>query len=65
MLVLSRHVDESIVVGDDVVITVISIRGDQVRLGIAAPVEVRVDRSEVRDRIMRNEGRRGGKDGAA
>lgn len=50
MLVLSRHRDERILIGDDVVVTVIDIRGDKVRLGITAPQEVRVDREEVRGR---------------
>lgn len=37
MLVLSRHINESIMIGDDIVITVVDIRGDRVRLGINAP----------------------------
>jgi carbon storage regulator len=49
VLVLSRHRDESIIIGDDVIITILDIRGDKVRLGISAPREVRVDRVEVRD----------------
>lgn len=48
MLVLSRHVNESIQIGDEVTVTVIEIRGDKVRLGIVAPTEVAVDRTEVR-----------------
>lgn len=52
MLILSRHVNERIVIGDDIVVTVVEIRGDRVRLGIDAPQEVRVDREEIRDRIM-------------
>jgi carbon storage regulator len=55
MLVLSRHRDESIVIGDDVVITVVDIRGDKVRLGIQAPQEVPVHRQEVYEAIKRNE----------
>jgi carbon storage regulator len=39
MLVLSRQRDESIIIGDDIVITVVDIRGDKVRLGIQAPTE--------------------------
>lgn len=50
MLVLKRRRDESIIIGEDIVVTVIDIRGDVVRLGIAAPLDVEVDRSEVRDR---------------
>lgn len=51
MLVLSRLRDEVIVIGDDIRITVVDVRGDKVRLGIDAPREVRVDRLEVRERI--------------
>ena len=51
MLVLSRKVDEVIVVGDDVAITVIEIKGDRVRLGIEAPRQVAVNRLEVAKRI--------------
>ena len=54
MLVLSRKRDEQIVIGDDIVITVVEIRGDKVRLGIAAPPHIPVHRSEVRDAIAAN-----------
>lgn len=53
MLVLSRQRDESICIGDDVVITIIDIRGDKVRLGIEAPRETGVHRREVLERIQR------------
>lgn len=53
MLVLSRHRDESIMIGDDVVITVVDIRGDKVRLGIAAPQDIPVHRREVYEAIQR------------
>jgi carbon storage regulator len=53
MLVLSRHRDESIIIGDDIVITVVDIRGDKVRLGINAPVEIPVHRQEVYEAIQR------------
>lgn len=53
MLVLSRHRDESIMIGDDVVITIVDIRGDKVRLGIKAPQEIPVHREEVFDAIKR------------
>jgi carbon storage regulator len=53
MLVLSRHRDESIIVGDDIIITVVDIRGDKVRLGIAAPIEISVHRQEVYEAIQR------------
>jgi carbon storage regulator len=51
MLVLSRNTGEVLCVGDDVKITVLSVKGSQVRFGINAPTEVRVDRAEVRRRI--------------
>ena len=47
MLALSRKKDESIMIGDDVEITVIDVRGDKVRLGIVAPRQVTVHRKEV------------------
>lgn len=53
MLVLSRHRDESIMIGDDVVITVVDIRGDKVRLGIDAPQDIPVHREEVYAAIQR------------
>lgn len=57
MLVLSRHRDESIVINggtaDEIVITVVDIRGDKVRLGIDAPIEIPVHRLEVQQAIER------------
>lgn len=53
MLVLSRQRDESIMIGDNVQITVVDIRGDKVRLGIVAPGEIPVHRKEVYDAIQR------------
>ena len=47
MLVLTRHANQSIMIGEDVVITVLEVRGDQVRLGIRAPRCVDVHREEV------------------
>ena len=55
MLVLSRKKNESIVINDSVVVTVIEIRGDKVRLGIEAPKEVPVHRREVYDKIKEAE----------
>lgn len=55
MLVLSRQRDETIMIGDDVEITVVSIRGDKVRLGITAPLNVQVHRKEVYDAIKHEE----------
>jgi carbon storage regulator len=53
MLVLSRQRDESIMIGDKVVITIVDIRGDKVRLGIEAPTEIPVHRREVFEAIQR------------
>lgn len=53
MLVLSRQRDESIVIGDNIVVTIVDIRGDKVRLGIEAPTEVPVHRREVFEAIQR------------
>lgn len=53
MLVLSRHSGESVVIGQDVVVTVIEVRGDVVRLGIDAPRSVQVHRMEVFEEVRR------------
>lgn len=51
MLVLSRQRDETIMIGDQIEITIVDIRGDKVRLGIAAPRDVQVHRKEVHEAI--------------
>jgi carbon storage regulator len=56
MLVLSRHRDAAIMIGDDIQIVVVEIRGDKVRLGIVAPENVPVHRQEVYDQIKSNGG---------
>lgn len=53
MLVLSRQRDETIMIGDEIEITVVDIRGDKVRLGINAPRSVQVHRKEVYEAIKR------------
>lgn len=53
MLVLSRQRDETIMIGDDIELTVVDIRGDKVRLGIKAPSRIAVHRKEVYDAIKR------------
>ena len=53
MLVLSRQRDQTIMIGDDIEITVVDIRGDKVRLGINAPSEIPVHRKEVYEAIKR------------
>ena len=55
MLVLSRKKSETIIIGDDIVITVVEVRGDKVRLGIEAPKDVPVHRREVYDAIKKAE----------
>jgi len=51
MLILSRKIDEKVVIGDDIIISIVEIRGDQVRIGIDAPKKVKVFRQEVYDAI--------------
>jgi carbon storage regulator len=50
VLILTRSVGEVITIGDNITVTVLGVRGQQVRLGIAAPRDVTVDRKEVRNR---------------
>jgi len=59
MLVLSRHLNESIMIGDDIEITVVEIRGNKVRLGITAPKDISVDRKEVHESKQSNQGKKG------
>jgi len=53
MLILGRKVNESLTIGEDVVVTVMAIKGDRVRLGIEAPMVVPVVRNELRERADR------------
>ena len=52
MLVLSRKLSESIVINDDIVVTVLGVQGDRVRLGIEAPGEIPVHRKELYEKIQ-------------
>ncbi|MBQ9814004.1 MAG: carbon storage regulator CsrA [Thermoguttaceae bacterium] len=51
MLVLSRYKDQSIYIGDDIVVTVVDVRGDRIRLGVEAPPDVPVHRQEIYEEI--------------
>ena len=55
MLILSRRTDESIVIGDEVTITILSVKGKQVRIGIDAPPNVSVHREEIYRKIQDGE----------
>jgi len=57
MLVLSRQRDEKIIIADNIVITIVDIRGDKVRLGFDAPIEIPIHRQEVYDAIQRERGK--------
>jgi carbon storage regulator len=53
MLALSRRIGETLIIGDDITVTVLAVSGNQVRIGIEAPKGVQVDREEVRERRAR------------
>ena len=53
MLILTRKVGETLVIGDEITITVLGVKGNQVRLGVNAPKEVAVHREEIYQRIQR------------
>ena len=55
MLILTRRITESLKIGSDITVTVLGVKGSQVRIGIAAPKDVAVHREEVAERIMREE----------
>ncbi len=57
MLILTRRVNESLMVGDDITVSIIEVKGNQVRIGINAPKDVAVHREEVYERIRREQHR--------
>ena len=55
MLILTRRVGESLMIGDDITITVLGVKGNQVRIGVNAPRDVAVHREEIYERIKREQ----------
>ena len=53
MLILTRKIGEKLVIGDEVIISVLGVKGSQVRIGIVAPIEIQVHREEIYQRILK------------
>ncbi len=62
MLILTRRVGETLMVGDDVTVTVLGVKGNQVRIGVNAPKDVSVHREEIYQRIQREKAEEGNKE---
>lgn len=56
MLILTRKPTQQIMIGPDIVVTILEVKGQQVRVGVAAPKHVRVDREEIRERVDAEKG---------
>jgi carbon storage regulator len=57
MLILTRRVGEALMIGDEVAVTILGIKGNQVRIGVRAPKHVTVHREEIYERIQAEEGK--------
>ena len=62
MLILTRRVGETVIIGDDVAVTVLGVKGNQVRIGVVAPKEVSVHRQEIYERIKKEKESGGSQD---
>ena len=55
MLILTRRIGETIMIGDDITVTILEVKGNQVRVGVAAPREIPVHRQEVYERVQKEQ----------